>query len=75
LGPYPGSQVKFRLNGRGEVVLEKVECTFQRPDRFEMVRGKADVKWRTQDLMDLLRGEFTDLPEDVPELADRSPDD
>lgn len=27
------------------------------PDRFEAVRGKADVHWRTQDLMALLRGE------------------
>ena len=26
-------------------------------DRFEQVRGKADVHWRTQDLMNLFRGE------------------
>ena len=26
-------------------------------DRFEQVRGKADIQWRTQDLMNLLRGE------------------
>ncbi|MBZ9782956.1 hypothetical protein K9857_15600 [Pseudomonas sp. REP124] len=26
-------------------------------DRFEAVRGKADIKWRTDDLMALLRGD------------------
>jgi len=26
-------------------------------DRFEAVRGKADLVWRTDDLMRLLRGE------------------
>ena len=26
-------------------------------DRFEAVRGRADIKWRTDDLMTLLRGE------------------
>ena len=31
--------------------------TSSQPDRFEAVRGKADVHWRTQDLMALLRGE------------------
>ena len=31
--------------------------TSSQPDRFEAVRGKADVHWRTQDLMSLLRGE------------------
>ena len=26
-------------------------------DRFEAVRGKADIKWRTDDLMTVLRGD------------------
>ncbi|VVM56788.1 hypothetical protein PS662_01094 [Pseudomonas fluorescens] len=26
-------------------------------DRFEAVRGKADIKWRTDDLMAVLRGD------------------
>jgi hypothetical protein len=26
-------------------------------DRFEKVRGRADIPWRTKDLMNLLRGE------------------
>jgi hypothetical protein len=29
----------------------------RRRDRFEAARGKADVKWRTDELMSLLRGE------------------
>lgn len=29
----------------------------RKPDRFEAARGKADMKWRTQNLMTLLRGE------------------
>ncbi|EJM58346.1 hypothetical protein [Pseudomonas sp. GM48] len=29
-------------------------------DRFEAVRGKADIKWHTEDLMDVLRGDDTD---------------
>ena len=28
----------------------------RKPDRFESARGKADIKWRTDDLMALLRG-------------------
>ncbi|MBN3863291.1 AbrB family transcriptional regulator [Pseudomonas frederiksbergensis] len=27
------------------------------PDQFDAARGKADIKWRTDDLMALLRGE------------------
>jgi antitoxin PrlF len=44
------------------VVLQKANETdgesAVRPqsDRFDAARGKADVKWRTQDLMALLRG-------------------
>jgi hypothetical protein len=50
------------------LLLEKVVAAPQKPhrsvaakrqtiDRFEQVRGKADVHWRTQDLMNLFRGE------------------
>jgi antitoxin PrlF len=53
----PGSKVTFGVNSTGEVVLEKAARTAPKSDRFELVRGKADVKWRTQDLMELLRGE------------------
>jgi AbrB family looped-hinge helix DNA binding protein len=57
LGLKPGMPVDFAVNGEGEVVIHKVESpNRRRPDRFEAARGKADVKWRTQDLMALLRG-------------------
>ncbi len=54
----PGSSVEFAVNKEGEVVIHKVGARAGRkPDRFEAARGKADVKWRTDELMALLRGE------------------
>ena len=58
----PGTPVEFSVNAGGEVVLHpasrlpkgKRRAT---ADRFDAVRGKADVKWRTDDLMKLLRAE------------------
>ena len=53
----PGDGVDFDVNREGKVVVHK---TGARPtgkrDRFEAARGKAQVKWRTDDLMALLRG-------------------
>lgn len=58
LGLKPGMPVDFAVNDGGEVVIHRAQRAAQRkPDRFEAARGKADVKWRTQDLMALLRGE------------------
>ena len=58
LNLVPGCSVDFAVNRDGEVVIHKVGA---RPsckrDRFEAARGKADVKWRTEKLMALLRGE------------------
>lgn len=55
----PGTQVEFSLNASGEVILHPARRTKGKRragnDRFEAVRGKADVKWRTGDLMKLLR--------------------
>jgi AbrB family looped-hinge helix DNA binding protein len=62
LGLTPGSAVDFAVNRDGQVVLHKAPGiqgktkTKPQPDRFDAARGKADVKWRTQDLMALLRG-------------------
>lgn len=62
LGLTPGSAVDFAVNREGQVVLHKAAntkgkaVTQPQPDRFDAARGKADVKWRTQDLMSLLRG-------------------
>ena len=54
----PGAAVEFAVNADGDVVLRPAASRRKaRKDRFEAVRGKADVKWRTDDLMKLLRPE------------------
>lgn len=54
----PGCAVQFAVNREGDVVIHKAGARASRkPDRFEAARGKADVKWRTKDLMALLRGD------------------
>ena len=58
LGMAPGCSVQFAANRDGDVVIHKVGGRASRkPDRFEAARGKADVKWHTDDLMALLRGD------------------
>jgi AbrB family looped-hinge helix DNA binding protein len=53
----PGSAVEFAVNRDGEVVIQKSGARSRRStDRFDAARGKADIKWRTDDLMALLRG-------------------
>ncbi len=55
----PGSAVDFAVNSSGEVVIHKARVhgthKTRKLDRFEQARGKADIKWRTDDLMALLR--------------------
>lgn len=53
----PGSQVEFAVNEAGEIVLRKAagKTRPRRRDRFDAARGKAEVKWRSDDLMALLR--------------------
>lgn len=54
----PGSAVAFAVNRDGDVVIQKAGARPGRKrDRFEAARGKADVKWRTDELMALLRGD------------------
>lgn len=56
----PGNAVEFAVNGEGEVVLQHAKRGPARKgagDRFANVRGRAEVKWRTRDLMKLLRDE------------------
>lgn len=57
----PGTPVEFFVNPGGEVVLHPASVTKGnrrvRGDRFDAVRGKADIKWRTDDLMKLLRAD------------------
>ena len=58
LGLVPGTQVGFALNDAGDVGRRAAQRRRGKPtDRFEAARGKADVKWRTQDLMKLLRAD------------------
>jgi antitoxin PrlF len=53
----PGCLVDFAVNGEGDVVIKKANAKpARKPDRFESARGKADIKWRTDELMALLRG-------------------
>lgn len=53
----PGSAVEFAVNANGEVVLRKAgRQPIAKRDRFEAVRGTAQIKWRTDELMALLRG-------------------
>ncbi|MGH8403775.1 MAG: AbrB/MazE/SpoVT family DNA-binding domain-containing protein [Gammaproteobacteria bacterium] len=54
----PGTRVEFAVNHAGEVILHKASGNKapRQPDRFEQARGKAQVKWRTNELMALLRG-------------------
>ena len=57
----PGAAVEFSVNAAGEVVLHRPRLAKggrrPRPDRFDAVRGSADVRWRTDDLMKLLRAD------------------
>lgn len=57
----PGSAVEFSVNAGGEVVLHPPRpakgVRARRKDRFDAVRGRAEVPWRTDDLMKLLRAD------------------
>lgn len=54
----PGDGVQFGVNAAGEVIVQKAgaRASPRRSSRFAAARGKAQVKWRTDDLMALLRG-------------------
>lgn len=53
----PGDGVEFQVNGEGQVVVSKAGTRAAAGrDRFQAARGKAQVKWRTEELMALLRG-------------------
>ncbi len=56
----PGCGVDFSVNPQGDVVVKKAGAkppAARTKDRFAAARGKADVKWRTDELMALLRPE------------------
>lgn len=55
----PGTAVEFSVNAGGDVVLHPprpAKAARRAPkDRFDAVRGRAEVPWRTDELMKLLR--------------------
>jgi antitoxin PrlF len=57
----PGTAVEFSVNAGGEVVLHPPRpakgARRVRKDRFDAVRGRAEVPWRTDELMKLLRAD------------------
>lgn len=57
----PGAAVEFSVNAAGEVVLHppRPDKGARAParDRFDAVRGRVDVSWRTDALMKLLRAD------------------
>jgi len=54
----PGCKVFFEVNSDGDPVLRKCgPIEPSGPDRFDEVLGTADIKWRTDELMALLRGD------------------
>ncbi len=61
MGLGPGSQVDFDVDEQGRIIIRKARGKDVRPkrgrDRFDRVRGRATVKWRTDELMRLLRGD------------------
>lgn len=62
LGLSPGSQVAFEVNDRGGIEIRKAGTAggpkrTRGKDRFERARGRATVKWNTDELMRLLRGD------------------
>lgn len=68
LNLQPGCKINFAVNDAGDVVLQKADAVSTiaahkkaiksaPKNKFEQVRGRADIQWRTQDLMRLLRSE------------------
>ena len=57
----PGSEIDFAVDERGHIIIRKVDANpAPQPrgkDRFDRARGRATVKWSTDELMALLRGE------------------
>lgn len=52
----PGDSVDFAVNREGQIVVHKAGAKPRsRRDRFAAARGTAQVRWRTDELMALLR--------------------
>jgi AbrB family looped-hinge helix DNA binding protein len=62
LGVGPGSLINFTVNEHGRIEIRKAGARAEGKrtrtrDRFDRARGRATVKWRTNDLMRLLRSD------------------
>jgi antitoxin PrlF len=58
LGLVPGSRVAFDVDDEGRIFIRREKAPRRPgPSRFARARGRATVKWRTDDLMRLLRDE------------------
>jgi len=62
LGLGPGSEVEFDVDEQGRIFLRRADAKSvprrrRARDRFDRARGRASVKWRTDEVMDLLRGD------------------
>jgi len=56
LGLTPGDGVHFDVDREGRVTVQKAGARRAKGrDRFDAALGKAQIKWRTDDLMKLLR--------------------
>jgi AbrB family looped-hinge helix DNA binding protein len=54
----PGTKVEFLINGQGRIeIVREGEPTAEKEQRFRSAIGSATVKWDTDELMALLRGE------------------
>jgi len=57
----PGAEVEFAVNAQGAVVIQRHRpvraARRQTKDRFDAVRGRADIQWKTDDLMKLMRAD------------------
>jgi AbrB family looped-hinge helix DNA binding protein len=54
----PGTKIDFQINDRGRVELVKEgEPMSEKERRFRSAIGSATIKWDTDELMALLRGE------------------
>ncbi len=56
LGLTPGSRIEFTVEDGGVVLRKSGKRSGSKADRFDRAVGKAEIKWRTEDLMALLRG-------------------
>lgn len=50
----PGTEVVFAVNAEDEVVIRRIRTD---SDRFEAMLGRADIRWKTDDLMEPLRAD------------------